>query len=187
MNKIIILDIETTGFLNQNGSIVEIGMVELNLDNGEIKTVYDSLLKEDILSARHREKPMGWIFRSSSITVEMIRNAPDAGPVLKEAQNIINKYPVGVTAYNNNFDFSFLESRGIKFMKKLPDPMKLLTDIMKLPNNNGYNNYKWPSVEEAYKYLFPESNYIEKHRGADDAKHEAEIVYKLYEMGVFKI
>ena len=134
MNKILILDIETTGFLNQNGSIIEIGMVELNLDNGEIKTVYDSLLK-----------------------------------------------------YNNNFDFSFLESRGIEFPKKLPDPMKLLTDIMKLPNNNGYNNYKWPSVEEAYKYLFPESNYIEKHRGADDAKHEAEIIYKLYEMGIFKI
>ena len=36
MKKILILDIETTGFLNQGGSIVEIGIVELNLDTGEI-------------------------------------------------------------------------------------------------------------------------------------------------------
>jgi len=28
---------------------------------------------------------------------------------------------------------------------------------------------------------------VEQHRGADDAKHEAMIVYKLYQDGVFKI
>lgn len=32
MEKILIIDIETTGFLKQNGKIVEIGIVELDLE-----------------------------------------------------------------------------------------------------------------------------------------------------------
>lgn len=65
--------------------------------------------------------------------------------------------------------------------------MLISTGLCKLPNANGYSSYKWPKVEEAYKHFFPESNYIELHRGADDAMHEAEIVYKLFTMGEFKI
>jgi len=130
---------------------------------------------------------MGWIFRNSDLTPEMVRNAVPASPVLNIVQGIINEYPAGATAYNNDFDFSYLESREIKFPKKLPDPMKLCTPILKLKNSFHPSDYKWPSVEEAYRFFFPESKYIEKHRGADDAKHEAEIVYKLYQMGIFKI
>ena len=65
--------------------------------------------------------------------------------------------------------------------------MILSTNICKLPNKNGYSGYKWPSVEEAFQYFFPYTGYIEKHRGADDAEHEAMIVYELYKMGVFTI
>lgn len=185
--KILILDIETTFFLKPGGSIVEIGIVELNLDNGEIKTIYDSLCREEILTARHRSKPFGWIFDNSDLTPAMVRAAPAFDKVAAEVQDIINKYPIGCTAFNNVFDFDFLEDRGIKFQTKLPCPMKLSTPICKLPNRNGYRGYKWPSVEEAFKFFFPDIDYKEKHRGADDAKHEAMIVYKLYEMGVFNL
>jgi len=34
--KILILDIETTGFLQSGGKIVEVGIVELNLLNGDV-------------------------------------------------------------------------------------------------------------------------------------------------------
>lgn len=183
-NKILVLDIETTGFLNQGGSIVEIGIVELNLENGEIKEVFNSLLKEDILTARHRSKPFGWIFENSDLTVEELRNAPKSETVLKEVQEILNKYPLGCTAYNKQFDFGFLRNRGIK-VKDLPCPMILSTDILKLPGRFG--SYKWPKVEEAYDFFFPVNDYSEKHRGLDDAKHEAEIVFELYKRGVFKI
>lgn len=185
--KILIQDIETTYFLDKGGSIIEIGIVELNLQNGEIKEIFNSLLKESILTQKHRKPPFGWIFNNSDLTVEMVRNAPPAEEILPIVQTIINTYTNGCTAYNNDFDFSFLEDRGIKFPKKLPCPMKLCTPILKLKNSFHPNDYKWPSVEEAYKYFFPEIKYIEKHRGADDAKHEAEIVYKLYKMGIFKI
>ena len=35
--KIGIIDIETTGFLQNGGKIVEVGIVELNLENGIFK------------------------------------------------------------------------------------------------------------------------------------------------------
>lgn len=185
--KILVLDIETTGFLQKGGSIVEIGIVELDLSNGNIKEVYNSLCREEILTAKHREEPFGWIFRNSDLTIDEVRNAPAFEKVKEEVQELINKYPKGCTAYNNTFDFGFLEDRGISFPKKLACPMKLSTSICKIPSTNGYGGYKWPSVEEAFSYFFPEIEYNEKHRGLDDAKHEAMIVYKLFQMGEFKI
>jgi len=184
MNKILVLDIETTGFLNQGGSIVEIGIVELCLETGHAEIVFDSLLREDILTAKHREAPMGWIFRNSDLTPEEVRNAPPAAQVLSQVQELLDAYPLGCTAYNKQFDFGFLKSRGIN-IKELPCPMVLATEVCKLPNKNGYDNYKWPSVEEAWQYLFPSVQYNEQHRGADDAKHEALIVHELYKRGVF--
>lgn len=185
-NKILILDIETTGFQNQGGSIVEIGIVSLDLTNGEIEEVFNSLLREDILTEKHRKPPFGWIFNNSDLTPEDVRNAPNAFDVLSKAQNILNKYPLGCTAFNNRFDFGFLRDRGLQ-IKGLPCPMILSTPICKCPNRNGRSGYKWPNVEEAFKFFFPDIVYTEKHRGLDDAKHEAKIVYALYEMGVFNI
>ena len=178
--KILITDIETTGFLNTGGSIVEIGAVSLDLENGEIKEVFNSLLKEDRLTAKDRE---AWIFSNSDLTVEAVRNAPKSSHVFERFQELLNQYPDGVTAFNNVFDFGFLEDRGLRF-KKLPCPMKISTNICKIPSPRG-RGYKWPKVEEAYKFFFPDTKYIEAHRGLDDARHEAEIVYKLYQMGVF--
>jgi len=146
-NKILILDIETTGFQKQGGSIVEIGIVELNLDNGEVNEVFSSLLKEDILTERHRRPPLGWIFNNSDLTPEMVRNAPQAEGVLANVQEILDNYPLGCTAYNNKFDFGFLEDRGLK-INKLPCPMLLSTSICKIPGKRS--GFKWPSVEEAF-------------------------------------
>ena len=186
MSKILVLDIETTGFLNQGGSIVEIGIVELCLETGQTNIIFDSLLREDILTARHREEPMGWIFRNSDLSVEEVRNAPPAAGVLAKVQSILDQYPLGCTAYNKSFDFDFLRDRGIS-IKELPCPMLLSTDICKLPSKNGFSGYKWPTVEEAWKHFFPSVAYCELHRGADDAKHEAAIVYELYKLGVFAL
>lgn len=184
MNEILILDIETTGFQKQGGSIVEIGIVSLNLDTGEVKEIFDSLLREKILTGRHRKDPMGWIFNNSDLTVEAVRSAPKAEEVLPKVQEILDSYPMGCTAYNNKFDFGFLRDRGIK-INSLPCPMILSTDICQIPGR--YGKYKWPSVEEAFAFFFPEEEYTEKHRGLDDAKHEAMIVYKLYQDGVFEV
>ena len=106
-----------------------------------------------------------------------------ANPLNKEkVQEIFDKYPA--TAYNKKFDFDFLRDRGL-VIRDLPCPMILATDICKIPHANGYGN-KWPKVQEAWDFFFPDTGYIEKHRGANDAEHEALIVHELHKLGVFK-
>ncbi|MCX6222446.1 MAG: 3'-5' exonuclease [Bacteroidia bacterium] len=181
-NKILIIDIETTGFLKDGGNIVEIGAVELDLTSGEITEVFSSLCREKILTAKHRD---AWIFSNSDLTVDQVREAPEFEEVAVKFQEVIDRYPAGATAFNRVFDFTFLQDRGLKFPKQLPCPMILSTDICMLPGK--YGSYKWPKVEEAFSHFFPDFPYVEKHRGADDAYHEAMIVHKLYQLGHFTI
>ena len=64
--------------------------------------------------------------------------------------------------------------------------MLVSTPVLKLPGRHG--NYKWPKVQEACYYFFPHrSDYIEAHRAYDDAVHEAEIVYELYQRGYWNL
>lgn len=182
-NKILILDIETTGFLNSGGKIVEIGIVELDLTNGEQKIIFDEMCHEKGITKKEVED--SWIIKNSDMTIEDVRNSKRLDKLKPKIQAIINDYKLGATAFNNTFDFGFLEDRGFSFPKKLGCPMKISTNICKIPNNRG--GYKWPKVQEAYDFFFGKTDYIEKHRGADDALHEAKIVYKLFTMGKFKI
>jgi DNA polymerase III epsilon subunit-like protein len=184
MEKILIIDIETTGFLNQEGTIVEIGIVELDLSNGERKIIYNEICHETGITLKMVED--SWIVKNSDLTVELIRQSVNLKRQGHTIQSILDKYPAGATAFNNSFDFSFLENRGFRFPKKLPCPMLLSTNICKIPNTNR-SGYKWPKVEEAHKYFFGDVGYIEKHRGADDAYYEAEIVYELFKLGIFKL
>lgn len=183
MSKILILDIETTGFLQQGGKIVEVGIVELDLSNGNREIIFDRVCWETGIT--EKEVDDSWIVKNSDLTKEAIRTSKNLKVLQPRIQEILNEYPLGATAFNNAFDFGFLESRGFTFPKKLPCPMKISTDICKLPNPRG--GFKWPKVEEAHKHFFGDVGYVEKHRGADDAFFEAEIVYKLYQLGIFKI
>lgn len=182
-NKILIIDIETSSFLNKGGKILEVGIVELDLDTGKTKIIFDKVCHERPITRQELEN--AWIVKYSSLHVELIRRSPQFREIKGEIQEIINAYPKGVTAYNNAFDFGFLESRGIKIPKKLPCPMKVATPICALPAKKGKAGYKWPKVEEAWQHFFPEVEYFEEHRGADDALHEAIIVYELYGRGLF--
>ena len=182
--KIAIIDIETTGFLAAGGKIVEVGIVELDLSNGDKKIVFDSVCWEKGITKEQVEN--SWIVKNSSLTVEDVRNSKGLHALRSEIQTAIDSYPLGATAFNNAFDFGFLENRGFTFPKKLACPMKLSTNICKIVAKNGYG-YKWPTVEEAHAHFFGDVGYVESHRGADDAFHEADIVYELFKMGVFKI
>lgn len=182
MKKILILDLETTGFLDRGGKIVEVGIVELDLDSGEANIIFDKVVHEDGIS--ENEVAASWIVNNSDLTTEEVMSSPSLSSVKAEIQAIIDSYPLGATAFNNQFDFGFMQSRGFTFPKKLACPMLLSTNICKIPSHRGY---KWPKVQEAYDFFVGKNDYVEKHRGADDAKHEAVIVQKLYEMGVFTL
>ncbi len=181
-NKILIIDIETSNFLNANGTILEIGLVELDITTGATKILFDSCVHEKGIT--REEIANSWIIANSDMTVLEIQYSPDLEKVRDKVQKILNRYELGATAYNNRFDFDFMESRKFSFPKKLACPMLLLTPILQLPAKNGRGT-KWPNVGEAMKYYLGVENYVEKHRGCSDALDEAKIVYKLIKDGYF--
>ncbi|MBU0764658.1 MAG: 3'-5' exonuclease [Bacteroidetes bacterium] len=184
MSKIGILDIETTGFLNQGGLIVEIGIVTLDLNSGEISPVFESLVKEPGFGPSHKNAPLGWIFRNSDLDYNNVLKAPALYSLKNHLQEILDCFSTGITAYNNQFDFGFLRDRGFR-LKSLPCPMKIATPVINLPPAPGRFTPKWPSVQEAWNFLFGSTGYKEAHRALDDAIHEAQIVFELHRRGLF--
>jgi len=181
-NKIAVVDVETTGLNPIYDLIIEIGIIELNLKTGETKIIFDSFVKEPKFGEEHRDS---WIFDNSDISFEDIENAPLFNNLIKEIDEIFKKYPT--TAFNKSFDLGFLKVRGIDIPKELPCIMRTATNICRIPFPNGGSGYKWPKCQEAWDYFFPNRDYIEKHRAADDAIHEAKILFELISRGHFPI
>jgi DNA polymerase III epsilon subunit-like protein len=135
MSKILILDLETTGFLNQNGKIVEIGIVELDLTDGSRKIIYNQVCHEKGITME--EVSESWIVQNSDLNAELIKYSPSLDRIRPTVQKILDDYPLGATAFNNAFDFGFCEAKWITFPKKLDCPMLLSTDICQLPSPRG--------------------------------------------------
>jgi len=177
-NLIGIVDIETTGFIKDGGLIVEIGIVSLDIVTGEIQPIFSSIVQEKGFSEKHLNHPYGWIFKNSDLRFEEVKNAPYLEDLLPEIQRICDGFDNGLTAFNKAFDFTYLKDRGLSF-KELNCIMLRATPIVNLPPNPGFTDPKWPSVEEAWAFFFPDRAYTEKHRALDDALHEAEIAYEI--------
>lgn len=181
--KIIVVDIETTNFLQRGGLIVDVGIIELDLNTGGAKVLYDNRVKEEGFNESHKN---AWVFNNSSLTYEAV---DEAGPLEKDKlQEIFRKYPA--TAYNKKFDFDFLRSRGLE-INELPCLMLTATGVCKIPKtqfpaHNKGAGFKWPKLQEAWDILIGEE-YKEAHRALDDAAHAARVAYELYDKGALKI
>lgn len=186
MKDIAVVDIETSGFQNQGGLIVEIGIVGLNLETGDVTDEFNAIVKEDGFGEKHAKNPYGWVFQNSDLTYNDVLLANNLTSILPEIQSVFNKYKLGATAFNKQFDFGFLKARGL-IIKELPCIMLSAAPVVNLPPNTGFRDAKWPKVEEAWEYFFPNTQYKEAHRALDDAKHEALIVHELYKRGKFII
>ncbi len=186
MKKIAIVDIETTGFQRQGGLVVEIGIVALDLETGAVSDEFDQIVQEEGFGERHTTHPYGWIFQNSDLKYQDVALAQNLSDLLPQIQAVFDKYPLGATAYNKSFDFGFLRSRGLR-IKELPCIMRAATPVVNLPPHPGHKEPKWPNVEEAWRYFFPNVQYRETHRALDDARHEALICYELYVRDMFAV
>ena len=181
--KMLIIDVETSGFM-PSGKIVEIGAVSLDVETGEISSVFDSLAKPEGITVG--EVMNSWIVQNGYIDPAELKTARPLRVVCSEFQSAIDQGEwIGATAFNRAFDFPFLEREGVVLPRALPCPMLLATDVCRLPSRNGKAGYKWPKVEEAWAHLVG-TEYVELHRGCDDAIHEARIVWELIKLGVYK-
>lgn len=179
-SKIAVVDIETTALKSEIGTIVEVGICELNLQDGNIEKLIDTVVCETDFNRSRAAH--AWVFQNSSLTVEDVLNAPSWELIKPQITQIFNDYPV--TAYNLQFDLTWLRDRGVKLGKVLLDPMIESTNILQLPSKNpNYSSFKWPTVEECWQWYFPDVEYVELHRAYDDCFHEAQIFHKMYTVG----
>ncbi len=180
MNKeILVLDIETTG-LNPNADLIlELGIVKLNLESGQITELFDQIFKDPKLTAKHRE---AWIFQNGFMNLEEVRNAKPITEYRQEIQEIMDPYKGRITAWNREFDSAFLSNHGFDLGTEVACPMKNSVDYFKIEGKYGY---KWPKAQEAWDVLFPDTPKIEEHRGLDDSKMEAAIIHELFQRGEY--
>ena len=177
----LVIDIETTHFNKDKGHIVEVGIVRLDLGTGGREILYDRVVWESGCSLGEVEA--SWYGKHSGVTYADFRRSQDWPEAFVDILELVCRKTEGVTAFNSAFDFGWLESRGLVFPRKLADPMKICRPIVEAQDKNG--RIKNPNVEEAWAYFFPGQDYKEKHRAADDAMHEAAIIYELYKLGYY--
>ena len=177
-HKIAIIDIETTGFNPLKDSIIEIGIVELDLKTGEKKILFNSVVKDpnyNLLKCYNNP-----FLKDISIDPIEIENAKLLEFYRDILQLIFNSYKT--TAYNSKFDFRFLENRGFKIPRKLMDVMKFCRKLISKENSLKFEEiyrhfYNTPQNES--KKILTNSNYVSIHRAIDDAIHETELLYYL--------
>ena len=177
--EIIVLDIETTGLKPQEDLILELGMVKLNLETGEISELFNKVFRDPRLTAKHRE---AWIFQNGFMELDEVRNAEPISKYMVEIQGIMNAFQGSITAWNRDFDSAFLEHAGFDLGAPIDCPMKKSVDYFKIEGPFGY---KWPKAQEAWDILFPDTPKMEEHRGLDDSRMEAAIIYELFKRGQY--
>ena len=180
ITKIAVVDIETTHLESDYGTIVEVGICELNLEDGSIIKLLDTVVREPDFNAER--DATAWVFINSNLTVQDILNAPEWIFIRPKITEIFKKYPV--TAFNKQFDLTWLKDRGVEVFLEFPDPMVESTCIIQLPSSNpNHGMYKYPSVIECWNWYFPITPLEHKHRAYEDCVHEAQIVYKMFTLG----
>lgn len=173
--EILVIDIETTGFLEKTDAIVEIGLVLVDTDTQKVKTLFNKVVKDDNFDPKKHSS--AWIFSNSDLTVKKVMRAKPLKNYYEELQNHFNCY--FITAFNKVFDLRFMRARGF-ICQDTKCIMMAAMDYVPVKNKLG--GKKWPSVQEAHDHLFPDESYVEKHRGVDDALHEAKILLKMCEL-----
>jgi hypothetical protein len=117
------------------------------------------------------------------MTIDEIRSAKPISDYKDEIQSIMNEFLGKITAWNRDFDSAFLKKAGFLLGNEIDCPMKKSVDYFKIESAFGY---KWPKAQEAWDILFPNTPKTEEHRGLDDAKMEAAIIYELFKKGVYQ-
>ena len=194
-NKLVVIDIETTGGKINHDKITEIGIVELDINTGDIKILFNSLINEDGFEIKKYMDSYG--LKNSGISpfkIDLLKNhsIDDFKDILGQ---VFKSSKVASWAINN-FDFLWLESRGFVIPRKLFDIQRFAKEIIRKKDKNASFNLEnaWKFFRESRKqgedrfgrYL-KEKDYIVSHRALDDAWHEAKILYLLIKKYKFPI
>lgn len=175
--KLLVVDIETTGFYVNSDAIVEIGITLVDTKTKEVRLVFDNVIKHGKFNEKKHKN--SWIFKNTTLTVEDFLKANSLNSYYVELQGWFDLYPM--TAYNKSFDIRFLKAAGFK-MKDTKCLMKTAKQYSTARNKSG--GLKVPSVEEIYNQFFMDKGqvYVEEHRAGADAIDESKILLHMVDL-----
>ncbi|MCL2032620.1 MAG: 3'-5' exonuclease [Methanomassiliicoccaceae archaeon] len=191
-DEIYVIDTETTGLDGgPKDVVVDIGVCSVNLNKGEVKDVYESVVGYDVTEwGDHRSK--AWIFENSDLTLDKVAAAP---PFLKVKGDIIDLLRGRiVTSYNVPFDmdkFLFREPWGLRgTFNVCTDIMKAATDVCKLPSELYGVSYRFPKLDHAYKTIVDGDpagvGDAQDHRALSDARMASYVMTAMYRSGNYR-
>lgn len=164
-DDLIVFDIETTGLSRETDRITEIGAVRLH--DLEVAESFDTFVNPE-------KKIPENIIRLTSITDEMVADAPSEADALKTFLNFCGDAPL--IAHNAEFDVSFIRSacerNGIGFTNPYIDTLPLCKAA--LPNKKKFT---LDAVAEEFGL-----GSFNHHRACDDSEMLANIFIRLIEL-----
>ena len=87
-----------------------------------------------------------------------------------------------IVAHNLDFDRHMVDVETVRHIVEFPAghevefcTMREMTPICKIPSRNGYSDYKWPRLDEAYRFAFNED-----FDGAHDAMADVRACARIY-------
>lgn len=166
-NEFVVLDIETTGFSPAKGSrIIEIGAVKI-VDN-KVVDEFSTFVNPQIKIPKK-------ITEVTSITNEMVENAPVIGKALLDFHNFLGN--AVVVAHNASFDWDrFLIDGFAKVGVKVNNKVVDTQDLSKIT----FTENKKHNLKDMCGYLGIEVE--NHHRAIDDAKMTAKALLKFLEI-----
>ncbi|HAF62469.1 MAG TPA: hypothetical protein DCK95_09100, partial [Anaerolineaceae bacterium] len=163
MPPIVAFDLETTGLDPHQDRITEIGAVKF--DGTHILETYQTLINPQRLISPE-------ITQITSITNEMVRNAPLIEEVREEFRDFLGDFPL--LGHNVQFDLAFLRSHKFKLSNDEIDSFDLASVLM--PCASRYN------LGSLVEILQVSTDELHAHRALDDARMTFEIFTRLVEL-----
>lgn len=185
---IFILDTETTGLDGApNDYVVDLGVVRLDTDTGDVMPVYDYVIRYDTESWTPGQRN-AWIFQHSDLCLDDVDSGimtPEemAGDMSMLAE--ITKFPW--TSYNVDYDFGkFLSRPPWNFAPRMYDDIMHLAAEHVPGDHIRYDGTPYfPKLEKAYRVLCPDDPAhikVQKHRALADAVQAAYVLQTIIEM-----
>jgi len=163
-----ILDTETTGLDPYWGKLLELAIIELDLWTSKYETIFNKTIKWEI----DDDIKESWIIENGFMKIEDLQN----GIQKEKLQSILQPLGRKWTSFNVAFDYSFLKKYGLQQSSFcLMEYMAPVVGIW----NDYFQNWKWPSLKEAYKF-FDLPVVEQNHRALDDTIMATEILIKAY-------
>ena len=165
MNKILILDTETTGLDPKNDSIIEVAAILVDLNHKKIECQRSGLIYA--LTNEDSEKITG----ISQLMLDGVKNAFD-DPF--NSIKIMAEQSICIVAHNAEFDKGFVEAKGIILSNKNKSSLEWICSYRDISYDIQTENKKLSTLAEAYSVDSGGA-----HRALSDVTMLAHILFKV--------